>query len=52
MNRVPNLFIEVKSPPDFVRVEYSIERHRDLEKKQIQKMNKLKSRLNKIKKKK
>ena len=52
MNRVPNLFIEVKSLPDVVRVQYSIERHRDLEKKQIQKMNKLKSRLNKIKKKK
>ena len=52
MNRVPNLFIEIKSPPDVVRVEYSVERNRDLEKKQIQKMNNLKNRLNKMKKKK
>ena len=44
------LFIEVKSLPDVVRVQYSVERHRELEDKQ--KMSKLNQRLKKIKKKK
>jgi len=50
MNRVPNLFIEVRSEPDKVRVEYSVERHRELEDKQ--KMSKLNKRLKNMKKKK
>jgi len=50
MNRVPNLFIEVKSLPDVVKVQYSVERHRELEDKQ--KMAKLNKRLKKMKKKK
>lgn len=49
MNRLPNLFIEVKSLPDVVKVEYSVERHRDLEKKQNEKMNKLNKRLKNMK---
>lgn len=48
MNRLPNLFIEVKSLPDVVRVEYSVERHRELEDKK--KMSKLNKRLKKMKK--
>lgn len=52
MNRVPNLFIEVKSEPDRVKVEYSVERQRDLEKKQNEKMAKLNKRLKKMKSKK
>lgn len=43
----PMLFIEVKSEPDKVRVQYSIERHRELEDKQ--KMSKLNKRLKNIK---
>jgi len=50
MNRVPNLFIEVISEPDKVKVEYSVERHRELEDKQ--KMSKLNKRLKNMKKKK
>ena len=50
MNRLPNLFIEVRSDPDRVRVKYSVERNRELEDKQ--KMSKLNQRLKKIKKKK
>lgn len=49
MNRLPNLFIEVKSEPDKVRVQYSVERNRELEDKQ--KMSKLNKRLKKMKKK-
>jgi hypothetical protein len=52
MNRVPNLFIEVISEPDKVKVEYSVERHRDLEKKKNEKMNKLNKRLKNMKNKK
>jgi len=47
-----DLFIEIKSEPDKVKVEYSVERHRDLEKKQNEKMNKLNKRLKNMKKKK
>lgn len=47
MNRLPNLFVEVKSDPDRVKVEYSVERHRYLEDKQ--KMTKLNRRLKNIK---
>ena len=47
MNRVPNLFVEVKSDEDKVRVQYSVERNRDLEDKQ--KMSKLNKRLKNIK---
>ena len=47
MNRVPNLFVEVKSDEDKVRVKYSVERNRDLEDKQ--KMSKLNKRLKNIK---
>ena len=47
MNRLPNLFIEVKSDPDRVKVEYSVERHRELEDKQ--KMSKLNKRLKNMK---
>ncbi len=47
-----DLFIEVKSEPDVVKVEYSVERQRDLEKKHNEKMNKLNKRLKKMKKKK
>jgi hypothetical protein len=50
MNRLPNLFIEVKSEPDRVRVQYSVERNREIEDKQ--KMSKLNKRLKKMKKKK
>jgi len=46
----PMLFIEVKSLPDVVRVQYSVERHKELKDKQ--KMSKLNQRLKKIKKKK
>jgi len=46
----PMLFIEVRSEPDRVKVEYSVERHRELEDKQ--KMSKLNKRLKKMKKKK
>ena len=46
----PMLFIEVKSEPDKVRVQYSVERHRELEEKQ--KMAKLNKRLKKMKSKK
>jgi hypothetical protein len=52
MNRVPNLFIEVKSDEDKVRVQYSVERNRDLEKKKNEKMNKLNKRLKNMKNKK
>lgn len=44
------LFIEVRSEPDKVKVEYSVERHRELEDKQ--KMSKLNKRLKNMKKKK
>jgi hypothetical protein len=44
----PMLFIEVRSEPDKVKVEYSVERHRELE----QKMSKLNKRLKNMKKKK
>ena len=47
MNRLPNLFIEVKSDEDKVKVEYGIERQRHLEDKQ--KMSKLNKRLKNIK---
>ena len=47
MNRLPNLFVEVKSDEDKVRVQYSVERHRLLEDKQ--KMSKLNRRLKNIK---
>jgi len=50
MNRLPNLFIEVRSEPDRVKVQYSVERHREIEDKQ--KMSKLNKRLKKMKKKK
>ena len=50
MNRVPNLFIEVKSDEDKVKVEYSVERHRELEDKKT--MSKLNKRLKNMKKKK
>jgi len=50
MNRLPNLFIEVRSEPDRVRVEYSVERNRELEDKK--KMSKLNKRLKKMKSKK
>ena len=46
----PMLFIEVRSDPDKVRVQYSVERNRELEDKQ--KMAKLNKRLKKMKKKK
>ena len=46
----PMLFIEVRSEPDKVKVEYSVERHRELEDKQ--KMSKLNKRLKNMKKKK
>ena len=49
MNRLPNLFVEVKSDEDKVRVQYSVERNRDLEKKQNEKMSKLNRRLKNIK---
>lgn len=44
------LFIEVRSEPDKVKVEYSVERHRELEDKQ--KMSKLNKRLKNMQKKK
>ena len=44
---LPSLFIEVKSEPDKVKVEYSVERQRHLENKD--KMKKLNQRLKKIK---
>lgn len=47
MNRLPNLFVEVKSDPDKIRVQYSVERNRELEDKQ--KMSKLNRRLKNIK---
>tara|TARA_R110002050_G_scaffold9843_2_gene34567 strand:+ start:392 stop:541 length:150 start_codon:yes stop_codon:yes gene_type:complete len=47
-----DLFVEIKSLPDKVKVEYSVERHRDLEKKHNEKMTKLNKRLKKMKKKK
>jgi hypothetical protein len=47
MNRVPNLFVEVKSDPDKIRVQYNVERNRYLEDKQ--KMSKLNKRLKNIK---
>ena len=50
MNRLPNLFIEVRSEPDVVRVQYSVERNRELEDKK--KMSKLNKRLKKMKSKK
>lgn len=46
----PMLFIEVKSLPDVVKVEYNVERHRELEDKN--KMSKLNKRLKKMKSKK
>jgi len=45
-----DLFVEVKSLPDVVKVEYSVERHRELEDKK--KMSKLNKRLKNMKKKK
>ena len=47
-----DLFVEVKSLPDVVRVQYSVERNRELEKKQNEKMSKLNRRLKNMKKKK
>ena len=47
MNRVPNLFVEVKSDPDKIRVQYSVERNREMEDKQ--KMSKLNKRLKNMK---
>ena len=46
----PMLFIEVRSEPDRVRVQYSVERNREMEDKK--KMNKLNRRLKKMKSKK
>ena len=46
----PMLFIEVRSEPDKVKVEYSVERHRELEDKKT--MSKLNKRLKNMKKKK
>ena len=47
---LPNLFIEVKSDEDHVKVEYSVERQRQLEDKDKEKkMKKLNQRLKKIK---
>ncbi len=40
MNRLPSLFVEVISPPDKVRVQYSCERQRDLEPKMKKKKRK------------
>ena len=42
-----DLFVEIKSLPDKVKVEYSVERHRDLEKKHNEKMTKLNKRKSK-----
>ena len=44
---VPSLFIEVHSEPDKVKVQYSVERQRDLEKKEKDKMMKKKKRMKK-----
>ena len=47
---LPNLFIEIKSDDDKVKVEYSVERQRHLEDKDKKKqMKKLNQRLKKIK---
>tara|TARA_R110002012_G_scaffold172066_1_gene337025 strand:- start:217 stop:381 length:165 start_codon:yes stop_codon:yes gene_type:complete len=47
---IPSLFIEVISEPDKVKVEYSVERQRQLEEKGKDKMKKLNQRLKKMKK--
>ncbi len=39
----PSLFVEVISPPDRVKVEYSVERQRDLEVKDMKKKKKKKN---------